>query len=106
MRIIEQPAIIGMLVRANQTLANLRTISDAVAHGRCDVDGAEGLEGLEDVIAALSIVRVNGERVGREARLMLRSINAVAEAGYDTPPPAPQRSTTQPGGNFDSLRKG
>ena len=72
MRIIEQRDVIDMMRRAHQTLANLRIISNAVAHGRCDADEREG---FEDVAAALEIVRANGERAGHQARRMLASID-------------------------------
>ena len=73
---IEQRDVDEMLRRAHQTLANLRIISDAVAGGRSDAYR------LEHLAAALNIVRANGERVGRQARRMHRSIDAV-EAGDD-----------------------
>ena len=75
---IEQRDVIEMLRRGHQTLANLRIISDAVAGGRSDAHS------LEALAAALNIVRANGERAGRQARRMLRSIEAV-EAGDDIP---------------------
>ena len=69
MRIIEQRDIIEMMGRTHQTLANLRIVSDAVAGAPCDA---------KTIMAALGVVRVNGERAGRQARRMLRSIEAGA----------------------------
>ena len=68
MPIIEQRDLIEMMGRNRQALANLRIISDAVAgHPSCDA---------ETIVDALEVVRVNGERAGRQARRMLRSMEA------------------------------
>lgn len=72
MPIIEQRDIIEMIRRNHQTLANLRIISDAVASARSDA------RTIDAVAAALNIVRVNGERAGRQARRMLRFIDGGA----------------------------
>ena len=69
MPIIEQRDLIEMMGRNRQALANLRIISDAVAGHPCDSG---------TIVDALEVVRVNSERAGRQARRMLRSIEADA----------------------------
>ena len=72
MPIIEQRDIIEMIRRNHQTVANLRQISDAVASARSDA------RPIDAVAAALNIVRINGERAGRQARRLLRLIDGGA----------------------------
>ena len=67
--IIEQRDIIEMMGRNRQALANLRIISDAVAGHPCD---------SAIIVDALEVIRVNGERAGRQARRMLRFIDGGA----------------------------
>ena len=67
MPIIEQPDIIEMIMRNHQALANLRILSDALAGHPCDA---------KTMMAALGVVRVNGERAGRQAKRMLRAYEA------------------------------
>ena len=71
MPIIEQQDIIEMIRRNHQALENLLIVSDAVSDALaghpCDA---------KTMMAALGVVRVNGERAGRQAKRMLRAYEA------------------------------
>ena len=82
MPIIEQHDILEMMARNHQALLNLRTISDAVAGHPCDA---------KTMMAALGVVRVNGERAGRQARRMLRALEAEARSRVIKGCPEPTR---------------
>ena len=73
MPIIEQRDIVEMMVRNHQALAKLRIVSDALAGHPCDA---------KTIMAALGVVRVNGERAGRQARRMLRAYEAGDPPSY------------------------
>ena len=69
MPIIEQQDILEMVARNHQAFVNLRIVSDALAGHPCDA---------KTIMAALGVVRVNGDRAGRQARRMLRAYEAGA----------------------------
>ena len=71
MPIIEQQGIIEMVVKRNQqALECLLKVSDAVS----DVQAGHPWD-AKAIMSALGVVRVNGERAGRQARRLMARLD-------------------------------